>query len=323
MIPQKDRIEAAIRHIQTAADVDPWAMELAVDALKAQGTCEDAVSRQTLQKELALYPIDDVTSEDEAGYNRAINDVQKMVLHLPSVQPEITDGQAIEHLQASGWMQNHDRQMYEMGLREQLADDSDSYDALLPSAQPEPHYDEWCTDCKEYDHERHCCPRWNRVIRETLKDAQPNTDHIYAELSKVYNVKGLPDEAIGIIGDLMLSLDGPSAQPEPLESLKRAAESEQKVTESDLISRKAAIEALGHMMDTDGFRDGWAVSRANVDCMLRSLPSAQPEIIRCNDCKWWNHNTDLTYCDRFGTVWVGTDPDDFCSFAERETDESD
>ena len=43
----------------------------------------------------------------------------------------------------------------------------------LPSAQPEPHYDEWCTDCKEYDHERHCCPRWNRVIRETLKDAQP------------------------------------------------------------------------------------------------------------------------------------------------------
>ena len=40
----------------------------------------------------------------------------------------------------------------------------------LPSAQ---HYDEWCTDCKEYDHERHCCPRWNKVIREALKDAQP------------------------------------------------------------------------------------------------------------------------------------------------------
>ena len=43
----------------------------------------------------------------------------------------------------------------------------------IPSAQPEPNYDEWCTDCKEYDKERHCCPRWNRVIRETLKDAQP------------------------------------------------------------------------------------------------------------------------------------------------------
>ena len=45
----------------------------------------------------------------------------------------------------------------------------------------------------------------------------------------------------------------------------------------DLISRQAAIDALGHMMDTDGFRDGWAVSRANVDCMLRALPSAHPE----------------------------------------------
>ena len=56
---------------------------------------------------------------------------------LPSAQPEITDKQAIEHLQESGWMQNHDKQMYEMGLREQLADDSDSYDALLPSAQSE------------------------------------------------------------------------------------------------------------------------------------------------------------------------------------------
>lgn len=44
---------------------------------------------------------------------------------------------------------------------------------ILSDAQSEPHYDEWCTDCKEYDHERHCCPRWNRVIRETLKDAQP------------------------------------------------------------------------------------------------------------------------------------------------------
>ena len=41
----------------------------------------------------------------------------------------------------------------------------------LTSAQPE--LDEWCTDCKEYDQEQHCCPRWNKVIRETLKDAQP------------------------------------------------------------------------------------------------------------------------------------------------------
>ena len=67
------------------------AYDMAISALKAHGTCEDAVSRQTLQKELALYLIDDITSEDEVGYNRAINDVQKMVLHLPSAQPDMSE----------------------------------------------------------------------------------------------------------------------------------------------------------------------------------------------------------------------------------------
>lgn len=38
----------------------------------------------------------------------------------------------------------------------------------LPSAQPD--LDEWCEDCKEYDTERHSCPRWNRVIRQTIKN---------------------------------------------------------------------------------------------------------------------------------------------------------
>lgn len=64
-------------------------------------------------------------------------EILNFIQQLPAAQPEITDDQAIKHLQESGWMQNHDKQIYEMGLREQLADDSDSYDSLLPSAQPE------------------------------------------------------------------------------------------------------------------------------------------------------------------------------------------
>jgi ribosomal protein S27AE len=32
----KDRIENAINHIQTATDIDPWVMEIAVNALKKQ-----------------------------------------------------------------------------------------------------------------------------------------------------------------------------------------------------------------------------------------------------------------------------------------------
>ena len=38
----------------------------------------------------------------------------------------------------------------------------------LPSANPG--IDEWCTDCAEYDKEHHRCPRWNRVIRETVEE---------------------------------------------------------------------------------------------------------------------------------------------------------
>lgn len=28
----------------------------------------------------------------------------------------------------------------------------------------------WCTDCKEYDQEKHCCHRWSKVIRDTVEE---------------------------------------------------------------------------------------------------------------------------------------------------------
>ena len=46
----------------------------------------------------------------------------------------------------------------------------------LPSVHPG--CDEWCTDCKEYDQQKHYCPRFCRVIRKTveeLKSEQPET----------------------------------------------------------------------------------------------------------------------------------------------------
>ena len=42
----------------------------------------------------------------------------------------------------------------------------------LPSAQPS--LDEWCTDCKEYDHKRHFCPRFCRMIAEAVKEIREN-----------------------------------------------------------------------------------------------------------------------------------------------------
>ena len=47
----------------------------------------------------------------------------------------------------------------------------------LPSAQPEQTnswcINSWCNNCKEYDTEKHSCPRFNRVIKQTL-------DEVYA-----------------------------------------------------------------------------------------------------------------------------------------------
>ena len=77
----------------------------------------------------------------------AIKHVISGIKKLPSAQPEPSD--AVYRLY---------KRAYEAGQR---------------NAQPELHFDEWCTDCKEYDQERHRCPRWNKVIRETLKDARP------------------------------------------------------------------------------------------------------------------------------------------------------
>ena len=36
-------------------------------------------------------------------------------------------------------------------------------------------FDEWCDDCKEYDTEKKCCPRFNKAISEALK-REPSED---------------------------------------------------------------------------------------------------------------------------------------------------
>lgn len=69
----------------------------------------------------------------------------------------------------------------------------------LPSAQPEiivcgegelnePHYDEWCDGCKEYDTEKHSCPRFNRVIQEAvneLKAKQPKPAEMARDIASI------------------------------------------------------------------------------------------------------------------------------------------
>lgn len=82
----------------------------------------------------------------------------------------------------------------------------------------------------------------------------------------------------------------------------------------DLISRTEAIDAL-HQYFKDGFEEDRWWNSTHVLAALKGLPSAQPEIIRCKDCKHWDG---VEACDVIDVpVW----DDDFCSMAERRSDE--
>jgi len=73
----------------------------------------------------------------------------------------------------------------------------------------------------------------------------------------------------------------------------------------DLISRQAAIEAF----------EDTTYTKNEIRRRITELPSAQPEIIRCKDCKHWDG---VDTCDVIDApVW----DNDFCSMAERRSDE--
>lgn len=57
---------------------------------------------------------------------------------------------------------------YELGQRSQWKADKLAIESVPPEREAK--LNEWCFDCKEYDQERHCCPRWNRVIRNTVEE---------------------------------------------------------------------------------------------------------------------------------------------------------
>ena len=89
----------------------------------------------------------------------------------------------------------------------------------LPSVKPEYCLDEWCTDCSEYDSEKHCCPRYNRVIRTALAYAQAERNFLsglsakeqYDKIKWLFDYgKGFTDSRVAVIE----WLEKHSAQPE-------------------------------------------------------------------------------------------------------------
>ena len=90
----------------------------------------------------------------------------------------------------------------------------------------------------------------------------------------------------------------------------------------DLIDRQAAIDALNtRAKDTFTLADGYQYylgALHDVADDLRRLPSAQPELIRCKDCKN-NSNTGGIYtnCDVLPQMFGRNPEDNYCSYAER------
>lgn len=79
----------------------------------------------------------------------------------------------------------------------------------------------------------------------------------------------------------------------------------------DTISRQAAIDTLEKWLyDGDDTR--------TIAETLYALPSAQPEIIRCKDCKEGTYSSDCTIICKYHNNAFSSD--DFCSLAERRTD---
>lgn len=88
-----------------------------------------------IDRRVLLTQLRDAENHAFNGYYNGLIQAHRLIADMPSALPEpseITNEQAILHLQSTGWMQNHDREMYESGVREQLADDSGGYDTIIP-----------------------------------------------------------------------------------------------------------------------------------------------------------------------------------------------
>lgn len=44
------------------------------------------------------------------------------------------------------------------------------FDDAIKALEQEQQTFKWCTDCKEYDQEKHCCHRWSKAIRNTVEE---------------------------------------------------------------------------------------------------------------------------------------------------------
>lgn len=89
---------------------------------------------------------------------------------------------------------------------------------------------------------------------------------------------------------------------------------------NDLISRQAAIDGKITIQRANGVEIYY--DEAVPVSYLKYLPSAQPEIIRCKDCKYWNSGSCecreiAVNCQDYYVGDMETEAEHFCGYAER------
>ena len=100
----------------------------------------------------------------------------------------------------------------------------------------------------------------------------------------------------------------PSAQPE------KRTEKHTETHACDCIERQAAINEIKEIYE---WHDN--VTKERIIEHFKRLPSAQPEIVRCEDCKHWSRES---ICDGFcSNDCMRHDEDFYCGYAERRTDD--
>lgn len=94
---------------------------------------------------------------------------------------------------------------------------------------------------------------------------------------------------------------------------------------ADLIDREKTKAAFEPWLNVKGYSEGELNIIRAVLYEITIMPSAQPEIIRCKDCKYWHreiHNGieyfNFSSCDLYH---YGDGHNFYCADAERRTDE--
>lgn len=62
-----------------------------------------------IDRDTAIANVKDILFRSNFKEYSALDEVMTMLYQMQDAEPEITNEQAIEHLQSTGWMQKHDR----------------------------------------------------------------------------------------------------------------------------------------------------------------------------------------------------------------------